>query len=76
MGDEMTVPRMSEVLDAASKVDSVRLRELAGFFSDEAAISQEADTIKMAMITYCLHKIFIKMHMREKTEPSGVFSNR
>jgi len=61
--------RQSEVLDAVSKVDSVKLRELAGYFSDESAIHQEQDTIKMAMITYCLHKIFIKLHMREKIEP-------
>ena len=26
------------------------------------------DIIKMAMITYCFHKIFIKLHLREKTE--------
>jgi hypothetical protein len=68
VGDAM-MDRMNEVLDAVSKVDSVKLRELAGFYSDEAAISQEPDVIKMAMITYCLHKIFIKVHMREKTEP-------
>jgi hypothetical protein len=61
------VKRLSEVLDAVSKVDSVKLRELAGYYSDEAALNQAEDVIKMAMITYCLHKIFIKMHMREKT---------
>jgi hypothetical protein len=61
--------RLNEVLDGVSKVDSVKMRELAGFYSDEAALSQDEGIIKMAMITYCLHKIFIKMHMREKTEP-------
>jgi hypothetical protein len=61
--------RMNEVLDAVSKVDSVKLRELAGHYSDEAALAQEGDHIKMAMITYCLHKIFIKMHMKDKTQP-------
>ncbi|MFH1055948.1 MAG: hypothetical protein V1744_07655 [Candidatus Altiarchaeota archaeon] len=60
--------RVSEALDAVSKEDSVKLRELASYFSDDAAISQKEEDIKMAMITYCLHKIFIKVHMREKTE--------
>lgn len=66
MGAKMN--RINEVLDAVSKEDAVRMRELAGYFSDEAAISQEEETINLAMITYCLHKIFIKIHMREKTE--------
>ena len=60
--------RVSEVLDAVSKVDSIKLRELAGYYSDEAALTQEGDVIKMALITYCLHKIYVKIHMREKTE--------
>jgi hypothetical protein len=60
--------RINEVLDAVSKVDAVKMRELAGYYSDEAALTQEEDVLKMAMISYCLHKIFIKMHMREKTE--------
>jgi hypothetical protein len=61
--------RLNEVLDAVSKCDSVKLRELAGHYSDEAAISQDPNIIKLAMITYCFHKIFIKMHLKEKTEP-------
>lgn len=60
--------RMNEVLDAVSKVDAVKLRELAGYFSDEAAVSQEGEAIELALVTYCLHKVFIKVHMREKTE--------
>jgi len=60
--------RLPEVIDAIAKEDSVKLRELAGHYSDEAALSQEPDIIKMAMITYCFHKIFIKMHLKEKTE--------
>ena len=60
--------REDEVLDAVSKEDTVKLRELAGHYSDEAAIHQEEALIKLAMITYCFHKIFIKLHMRQKTE--------
>jgi hypothetical protein len=60
--------RINEVLDALSKEDAVKMRELAGFFSDESALHQDDETIKLAMLTYCFHKIFIKMHMREKTE--------
>ncbi|MBD3388448.1 MAG: hypothetical protein GF416_05200 [Candidatus Altiarchaeales archaeon] len=60
--------RLNEVLDAISKEDSVKLRELAGHYSDKAAVTQEEEIVKLSMITYCFHKIFIKMHFREKTE--------
>ncbi|MFH0862359.1 MAG: hypothetical protein V1875_04935 [Candidatus Altiarchaeota archaeon] len=60
--------RLNEVLDAVSKCDSVKLRELASHYSDEAAVTQEPEVIKLAMVTYCFHKIFIKMHLKEKTE--------
>jgi hypothetical protein len=59
--------RVPEVIDAIRAQDSVRLRELAGYYSDTAAVSQEADILRMAEISYCMHKIFIKLHLREKT---------
>jgi hypothetical protein len=60
--------RLNEVMDAVAKVDSVKMRELAGYYSDEAAVVQDDNLVKMAMLTYCLHKTFIKVHMREKTQ--------
>ena len=58
----------AKVMDALAKEDSVRLRELASDYSDEAAIRQDEQTILLAVITYSFHKIFSKIHMREKTE--------
>ncbi len=66
---DAVIARGSEVLDAVSKVDAVKLRELAGYYTDEAAVSQGEVEIKMALATYCLHKIFIKVHMRDKVNP-------
>jgi predicted transposase YdaD len=57
--------RLSEVLDAVAKIDSAKLRELAGYYSDEAAVTQRPDILKLAIITYCLHKTSVKIHMRE-----------
>jgi hypothetical protein len=60
--------RYAKVMDAVAKEDSVKLRELASDFSDESAINQDEETILLAVITYSFHKIFSKIHLREKTE--------
>jgi hypothetical protein len=54
------------VLEALLDEDSMRLRELAGVFGDDAAISQDKEIVNIAMICYCFHKIFTKIHFREK----------
>ncbi len=60
--------KLDEVAEAIKSGDSVKLRELASHYSDEASTTQGEDMIKLAMVTYCFHKIYIKLHMREKTE--------
>ncbi|MBU0761693.1 MAG: hypothetical protein KKD39_01595 [Candidatus Altiarchaeota archaeon] len=57
---------LDDVLKALLDEDSMRLRELAGLFGDEAAISQDRVAIELALICYCFHKIFTKLHFREK----------
>ncbi len=59
---------IAKVMDAISKEDTHRLRELASEFSDDAAIRQDETTVDLAIITYCFNKIFGKIHFREKTE--------
>ncbi|MFH1403004.1 MAG: hypothetical protein ABIH11_01885 [Candidatus Altiarchaeota archaeon] len=60
--------RYSRVLDAVAKEDSIKLRELASEYSDDAAINQDKESLQLAVITYSFHKIFSKIHFREKTE--------
>jgi len=58
--------RIKEVIDAISGQDPIKLRELAGFFGDDATINQDVDEIQLGIITYCFHKIFLKIHLKEK----------
>jgi hypothetical protein len=49
--------------------DAVRLRDLSGEAGDLAFITQEKDTVNIAIIAYALYKIFLKTHYQKKFEP-------
>lgn len=56
---------LDELIDAVKNQDSVKLRELAGLMADDAALNQKQESIDAAVISYCLHKIFLKNHFRD-----------
>ncbi|HHQ45066.1 MAG TPA: hypothetical protein ENN13_02900 [Candidatus Altiarchaeales archaeon] len=60
---------ISDVTSAVEKLDGLRLRELAGAYSDRAALSQSQHDLKLSLITYCTHKIYNKIHFKEKVRP-------
>ncbi|MBD3260897.1 MAG: hypothetical protein GF334_04345 [Candidatus Altiarchaeales archaeon] len=58
----------NKVKAAIYDADIIKLRELAGYFTDEAAINQEKQEILLAQITYCYNKIFSKIHLKDKAQ--------
>jgi ABC-type transport system involved in cytochrome c biogenesis ATPase subunit len=48
--------------------DAVKLRDLSGEASDLAFITQDKDTVNIAIIAYALYKIFLKTHYQNKFE--------
>ena len=62
-----------ELKDALRNTDALRLRRLSDEFTDKAVISQDTETINLAMISYAFNKIFSKAHFQEKFE--GLVSN-
>lgn len=59
---------INEVEEAVRERSILKLRELAGRYSDNAAIDQDPTEIKLAMMTYSLNKIYGKIHLRAKTK--------
>ncbi len=55
----------AEVKKAVLEQDAMRLRELASEYSLLAVTEQTPKTIKLALITYSLNKIFSKVHFQE-----------
>jgi hypothetical protein len=49
--------------------DAVKLRDLSGEASDIAFITQDKDTVSIAITAYALYKIFLKKHYQQKFEP-------
>jgi len=62
MTDDLT----GELIKAVQERDAKKMRELSNTLSDKAATEQEDDIIKLALITYSLHKIYSKVHFKEK----------
>jgi hypothetical protein len=48
--------------------DGDGLREIYHECSEESAVNQNPDVIKIALITYCFSKLLSKVHYREKIE--------
>lgn len=55
---------VDRIVSAVEAEDAMQLRELSREFSEEAVTEQSRENIDLAMITYCLNKIFSKVHFK------------
>jgi len=54
-----------EIVSAIERDDAMGLRELSHKFSGIAVTEQSGEVIDLAVITYCLNKIFSKVHFKK-----------
>jgi len=59
---------ISETLASLKKRDADALREISHRYSEEATVTQDQKTIKIALIAYCFNKILSKVHYRDRIE--------
>lgn len=53
------------IVEAVEREDAMTLRELSGDFSRLAVTEQSEDNINLALVTYCLNKIYSKVHFKK-----------
>lgn len=59
---------IGELSRAIDDRDSQNLRKLSNKFSSEAVFDQSAETISLAIISYCIHKALSKTHYSKKID--------
>ncbi|MFH1788585.1 MAG: hypothetical protein ABH834_04320 [Candidatus Altiarchaeota archaeon] len=56
---------VDKIMSAIETEDAMQLRQLSREFSEDAVTDQSRENIDLAMITYCLNKLFSKVHFKE-----------